>query len=93
MEWKPVKGLTLRTEGAYAISFKDENSFYAVGTETAKKYDNNPVASIRKTQTTRYIWTNTASYDWSLKEMHNFYFLLGQEIQNKESKYTYQEGL
>ena len=92
LEWKPIKGLTLRTEGAYAISFNDVNEFYAVGTAEAKKYDNNPVASIRKQQTNRYIWTNTAAYDWTLKDLHNFYFLLGQEIQNKESKYNYMEG-
>lgn len=92
LEWKPISGLTLRTEGAYALSFRDENAFYAVGTAEAKKYENNPVASIKKTETTRYIWTNTASYDWTLKDLHNFYFLVGQEIQNKESKNTYMEG-
>ena len=88
LEWKPISGLTLRTEGAYSVAFKQLDRFYAVGTSTAKSNRNLPVAMIDKSQTDKYIWTTTASYDWTLKDKNNFYFLLGYEIQHSQSQAT-----
>lgn len=88
LEWRPISGLTLRTEGAYSLTFQDRNWFYAVGTSEAKGNNGLPVAKISKSQSDRYIWTNTASYELSLKDLNNFYFLLGQEVQHRQSNYS-----
>ncbi|MCM1077128.1 MAG: TonB-dependent receptor [Bacteroides sp.] len=88
LEWKPISGLTLRTEGAYSILFKQTDAFYAVGTSKAKSNRNLPFASIDKEQRDKYIWTTTASYDFTLKEKHNFYALLGYEIQHSQTSKT-----
>ncbi|MDE6123399.1 MAG: TonB-dependent receptor, partial [Duncaniella dubosii] len=86
LEWKPISGLTLRTEGAYSIAFKQVDEFWAVGTAEAKGNRNLPIASIAKEQTDKYIWTTTASYDWTIREKNNFYALLGYEIQHSQTQ-------
>lgn len=88
LEWKPITGLVLRTDFAYGVGFTQTDAFYAVGTSTAQSNRNLPVASISKKQSDKYTWTTTASYDFSLKEKHNFYALLGYEIQHNQSKST-----
>ena len=93
LKWTPIKGLILRTEGNYNISFRDTQRFYGWLTSEAQKavHQQRPLAELTKRTTESYTWTNTASYDMSLKDVHNFSFLLGQEIyhtQYKESKQT-----
>ena len=90
LTWKPIKNLTLRSEGNYSVSFRDINRFYGALTSTGKKYNSQPVASITNRTTQSYTWTNTASYDLTLKDNHNFSFLLGQEIYNHQYKETAQ---
>jgi TonB-linked SusC/RagA family outer membrane protein len=90
LTWNPIKNLTLRSEGNYAVTFMDTNRFYGALTSTGKKYNSQPVASITERTTQSYTWTNTATYDLTLKDSHNFSFLLGQEIYNKQYKQTSQ---
>ncbi len=92
LEWKPIEGLTLRTDGVYTVSFKDDKRFWGRLTSEGKKHDNNPVASIDKKQTNSYTWTTTASYDWTVKDKHNFYALAGFELYNKQTERTYQKN-
>ena len=90
LTWTPIQGLRLRTEGNYSITWQDTNRFYGPLTSTGKKYNSQPVASITKRSTESYTWTNTASYDMTVKDMHNLSFLLGQEIYNSQYKETAQ---
>ncbi len=92
LEYKPIEGLTLRTEGVYNFSFADDNRFWGPLTSTGKKHNNLPVASITKTQKNSYTWTTTASYDWSIKEKNNFYALVGFELYNTQSQKTFQQN-
>ncbi len=92
LEYKPIEGLTLRTEGVYNFSFADDNRFWGPLTSTGKKHNNLPVASITKTQKNSYTWTTTASYDWSIKEKNNFYALVGFELYNSQSQKTFQQN-
>ncbi len=91
-EWKPIEGLTIRTDGVYTVSFRDDKRFWGRLTSEGKKHDNNPVASIDKRQTNSYTWTTTASYDWTIKEKHNFYALLGYEMYHKQYEETHQKN-
>ena len=92
LEYKPITGLTLRTEGVYNFAFSDDKRFYGPLTSTGKKHNNLPVASITKTQKNSYTWTTTASYDWSIKDVHNFYALVGFELYNTQSQNTFMQN-
>lgn len=86
LKWTPIKGLLLRTEGNYNISFRDSQRYYGYKTKTGKDNNNLPVATVDNSTVQSYTWTNTASYDMTLKDIHNFSFLLGQEIYNTWTK-------
>ncbi len=92
LEYKPITGLTLRTEGVYTFAFSDDNRFWGPLTATGKKHNNLPVAQITKNQKNSYTWTTTASYDWSIKEKNNFYALVGFELYNTQTQKTFQQN-
>ncbi len=92
LAWTPIKGLTLRTEGNYTVSFRNTQRFWGPLTSEGKKYNSQPVAQITERRTESYTWTNTASYDMTLKDVHNFSFLLGQEIYNTQYKENLQKN-
>ena len=82
LDWKPIKGLTLRTEATIGLRWTDSSRFYGALTSEGQKTVHNkmPVATISNGKRLRYIWTNTAVYNTSIKDDHNLSFLLGQEI-------------
>ena len=92
LEWKPIDGLVLRTEAVHAMSFTDENRFYGAMTDDGQKQNKLPIASIKDKRTEKYTWTNTASYGFDISKLHNFSFLLGQEIQSKQTKETFMKN-
>ena len=76
-EYKPIKGLTLRSEGLFGLTLTDRSRFFVYLTSTAKGQDNLPVADIQTTKRNRYTWTNTSNYKFS-HEHQNFSFPSGQ---------------
>jgi len=88
LSWTPIEGLTLRTEGNYNIKFANTDRFEGYMTNTGQKavHQQRPVATITEARTESYTWTNTASYEMTLKDIHNFSFLLGQEIYHSRKK-------
>lgn len=92
-DWKPLKGLTLRTEATLGLGWTDNNRFYGALTATGKNNNNLPVAQITDTRRLSYVWTNTAVYNFSVKDTHNWSFLLGQEIQDSQTTTTYIQSL
>ena len=86
LDWKPIKGLTLRTEGTIGLKWNDKKRFYGALTDTGQKHNNQPVAQLDNSFALSYIWTNTASYNFSLKDVHNFSLLAGQEIQHYDRR-------
>ena len=93
LKWTPIKGLVLRSEANYNISFRDTQRYWGWLTSEGQKavHQQKPVAALTNRTVESYTWTNTASYDMTLKDVHNFSFLLGQEIyhtQYKENKQT-----
>ena len=92
-DWKPLKGLTLRTEATLGLGWTDNNRFYGALTSTGKNNNNLPVAQITNTRRFSYVWTNTAVYNFSVKDTHNWSFLLGQEIQDSQTTTTYIQSL
>jgi len=92
ISWNPIDHLTLRSEGNYSITFRDVKRFWGPLTDEGKKYNSLPVAQITNRTTQSYTWTNTASYDLTIKDDHNLAFLLGQEIYNTQYKETLQKN-
>ncbi len=88
LDWKPIKGLTLRTEATIGLRWTDSSRFYGALTSEGQKTVHNkmPVATISNGKRLRYIWTNTAVYNTSIKDDHNLSFLLGQEISDVQDR-------
>lgn len=88
LQWTPIEGLVLRSEGNYSISMGDEMQYYGPLTKEGQKVENQglPLATIKDTHKESYTWTNTASYSFTHKDYHNFSFLLGQEIHNSQTR-------
>ncbi len=91
LEWKPVKGLRLRSEFSHTMGFEQDNRFYGYLSDYVDNttYNNLPTAQITDKRSMRYTWTNTASYDFTVGEKHNFTALIGQEIQHQLSRQNY----
>ena len=88
LDWKPIKGLTLRTEGTLGLQWTDRSRFYGALTKTGKENNTQPVAELENTYRMSYVWTNTATYNFSIKDEHNLSFLLGQEINHSQKRTT-----
>ena len=88
LDWKPIKGLTLRTEATIGLRWNDSSRFYGALTSEGQKTVHNkmPVATISNGKRLRYIWTNTAVYNTSIKDDHNLSFLIGQEISDVQDR-------
>ncbi len=84
--WRPIEGLSLRTEATIGLRWTDSNRFYGALTSTGQNNNNQPVATIGNGHTLSYVWTNTANYSLTVKDDHNLSFLLGQEIHHSQSK-------
>lgn len=88
LDWKPIKGLTLRTEATIGLRWNDSSRFYGALTSVGQATVHNkmPVATISNGKRLRYIWTNTAAYNTSIKDDHNLSFLVGQEISDVQDR-------
>jgi TonB-linked SusC/RagA family outer membrane protein len=86
LTWRPIEGLTLRSEATLGLGWSDGNRFYGALTSMGQSHNNQPVATVSNTHRMSYVWTNTANYNLTLNEAHNFSFLLGQEIHHSQSK-------
>ena len=86
LEWKPVKGLTLRTEATHYMNFYDKHRFWGAMTEKGQSNNKLPVAQIDNSRTERYQWTTTAHYAFTAKEKHNFSFLAGFELFSSQKR-------
>ena len=88
LEWKPITGLNLRSEATIGLQWTDRSRFYGSYTNEAKKmiHNSQPLATLDNTKRLNYVWTNTASYNMTLKDDHNLSFLLGQEIYETQTR-------
>ena len=89
LEWKPLKGLTLRSEATIGLSWRDMSRFYGALTDVGASHNNQPVAQITNYHRMSYVWTNTAGYNFTANEDHNWSFLVGQEINHSQSRNNY----
>lgn len=92
LDWKPIKGMVLRTEATIGLDWRDQYRFYGALTNMGQNNNSQPVSSINKRHSLRYIWTNTANYGFTLKDEHNLSLLVGQEIFHDQNKLSFQQN-
>jgi len=101
LKWSPIERLVLRSEGNYNITFRDTQRYWGWLTTTGQQavHQQMPVARLTNRTTESYTWTNTASYDMTIKDKHNLSFLLGQEIyhtrykENQQAAHLFDRGI
>lgn len=84
LTWKPISGLTLRTDLAQSWKFNDKGRYYDYLTPTAIANNDMAVAELTDERTDKYIWTNTANYEIKLKDKHAISALIGHEVQHEQ---------
>lgn len=85
LDWKPIKGLSLRSEATIGLQWTDQSRFYGALTDMGQSNNNQPVAQLTNNKRFNYVWTNTAAYSFTSKQAHNWSFLLGQEIYHSQT--------
>jgi len=80
-ELQPIKNLKFKTQFGYVMSSSSSRSYNMI-------YDINPKAnndfdsvSQSMSYNQRITWENTVSYNFSIKDLHNFDFVAGQSIE------------
>ena len=88
LDWKPIKGLTLRSEATIGLQWTDQSRFYGALTTMGQRteHGNQPLASLTDTKRMSYVWTNTASYNMTIQKDHNLSFLLGTEVNHSQKQ-------
>ncbi len=92
IEWSPIKGLMLRSDGKLGWQMTDDNRFHGAISSDGLKNNNLPLAEITTKKRNQYTWQNTASYGFSLQEIHNFSFLAGQELTHSQTRQWVQKA-
>lgn len=92
LNWRPIDGLVLQSTATIGLNWRDQNRFWGALTSEGLNNNTQPVARVDKRQSFRYIWTNTANYDFTVKEDHNFSLLAGQEVFHDQSKVSFQQN-
>ncbi|OGX82349.1 SusC/RagA family TonB-linked outer membrane protein [Hymenobacter glacialis] len=89
LSFNPIKNLTVRTEiGADFLNLNEE-IYRGAGTQTG---GNTGYGYSNQVQVINYTTNNTANYNFTLNEDHNFDALLGFSFQRSDSKRTSAEG-
>lgn len=85
LQYKPVKGLTLKTSYSLDLKFSDTKQF--TPTYNVAPNFNNPNARLyrQKDQVTNWTWDNTATYEFELNNDHHFNILAGMSAE----RFTY----
>lgn len=88
LDWKPIKGLSLRSEATIGLQWTDQSRFYGALTDEGQSNNSQPVAQLTNNKRFNYVWTNTAAYSFTSKQAHNWSFLLGQEIYHSQTSFN-----
>ncbi|MBP3849501.1 MAG: TonB-dependent receptor [Prevotella sp.] len=93
LSWEIIDNLVFKTDFGLGLYFTDTNNYYGSATTEAAKtgFGNKPYATITNTRRTKYTWTNTLNYSFTLNDDHNIALLVGHEMQHDQTT-TNQQG-
>lgn len=89
LDWKILKGLTMRFEGGYEYGFKDEQNYWGQYTTNASYVDGNPLVDWTKTSSNKLRGASTLTYSTKINRDHSITTMVGTEVNNTESNYNY----
>lgn len=85
LQYKPIKGLSLKTSYSIDLKFTDNKQFTPTYDVAPNFRNPNPQLYQQKDQTTHWTWDNTATYDFNIGEDNHFDILAGVS----EERFTY----
>ncbi len=88
INWKIIKGLTFSTKGSYSFITNHTDNIWTKGTGESNANGGQPVAKKTNEEKDQWSFNNTLTYDYTLKDIHRFTFLLGQEMSNRNNDQT-----
>ncbi|WP_158544414.1 TonB-dependent receptor [Pedobacter miscanthi] len=89
-QYKPVKGLTLKSSYSVDLKFSD-NKRFTPSFNVAPNFNNpNPSVYQQKDQATNWTWDNTIAYEFTVNSDHHFDLLAG--ISAQQFTYNYLNG-
>ena len=81
VQMKPLKGITLKSQYGIDYLFVSNDLFWTP--IAGDGYSYNGYASSWQTNYKTWLWTNTASFDYTIANKHNVSFLVGNEQQRR----------
>lgn len=89
LTWKPIQGLTVVSQGSYAVNRNFTDNIWLKNTGQASANGGQPVASRQDVKGADWSIQNTISYDGRFKSSaHRLNILLGQEARNSQTNET-----
>ena len=69
----------------YEYKYSEDGRFWGTDTKTANANNNQPVTYWSMSQSPRWQFSNVLNYNYKWKDVHDFQFMVGQEMKNQES--------
>jgi TonB-linked SusC/RagA family outer membrane protein len=85
LQYKPLKGLALRTSYSTDIKFSDDKQFTPTYDVAPNFRNTNASVYQQKDNATSWTWDNTATYDFDIQKEHHFTVLAGVSM----ARFTY----
>lgn len=84
LTWNIAKGLSFRSSINFEYVYAEDSRFWGVDTGTAMANNNQPVTQWTSTKKPRWQFNNVLNYNFKYKTVHDFQFMLGQEMKEQE---------
>lgn len=85
LKWDIIKDMSIRTEFGFETNTQENKNFWGMGTKNAQYNNNKPMAEWSLAQGTKWQLTNVFNYNYNLNDLHEFQFMLGQEIKSSQT--------
>lgn len=85
LKWDIIKNMSIRTEFGFETNTQENKNFWGMGTKNAQNNNNKPMAEWSLTQGSKWQLTNVFNYNYILNNIHEFQFMLGQEIKSSQT--------
>lgn len=93
LTWNIIEGLSLRSSFGFQYQYEEDGRFWGTKTGTANANGGLPVVGWQMTQSPRTQLNNVLNYNFKHNKVHDFQFMIGQEMKDQRSaSKTYYTG-
>ena len=89
LTWNIIDGLSFRSSFGFQYQYDEDGRFWGTDTGTANANNNQPVVQWGSTQSPRWQMTNVLNYNFKHNTVHDFQFMIGQEMKDQSSVSKY----